>query len=279
MVFRASAAPDRLAGRASRVTAPTVPRTAMVLAAGLGTRLRPLTDMRPKPLIEVADRTLLDRTIDRLAEAGVTRFVINLHHLADQLESHVQRRAAADPGLDFLLSDERDALLDTGGGIVRALPLLRDPLFFAVNADMIWLDANGNSLQALARRWAAGTGPAAGAGMQALLLLHPTVSARGYAGNGDFTMSGEGRLTRRGERNIAPFLYTGVQILQAGLFAGCDPGRFSLNRLYDRAIERGSLFGLRHEGLWVDAGHPDGLATARRLVSRLERDGGQSAAA
>ncbi len=255
-----------------------VPRTAMVLAAGLGTRLRPLTDTRPKPLIEVAERTLLDRTIDRLADAGVTRFVINLHHLADQLASHVQRRAAADPGLDFFLSDERDELLDTGGGIARALPLLRDPLFFAVNADMIWLDASGNSLHALAGRWAEGA-PAGAPDMQALLLLHPTVSARGYAGLGDFTMTGEGRLARRGERDIAPFLYTGVQILHAGLFAGCAAGRFSLNRLYDAAIERGSLFGLRHEGLWVDAGHPDGLATARRLLSRLERQGSHSAAA
>ena len=257
-----------------------VPRTAMVLAAGLGTRLRPLTDACPKPLIEVGERTLLDRTIDRLAEAGVTRFVINLHHLADQLESHVRRRAAAETGLHFLLSDERERLLDTGGGILQALPLLCDAPFFAANADMLWLDASGNSLQAMAACWTAIAGAAGeGPGPEALLLLHPTVSARGYAGMGDFTMDGDGRLTRREERVVAPFLYTGVQMLHPGLFADCTPGPFSLNRLYDRAIERGSLFGLRHEGAWVDAGHPDGLAAARRLAARLDRRDVRSAAA
>lgn len=259
-----------------------MPRTAMLLAAGLGTRLRPLTENRPKPLIDVGGRALLDFAIDRLAEAGVRRFVVNMHHLADQLEQHVLRRAATEPGLDFLLSDERAQLLDTGGGIVRALPLLRDELFFAVNADMIWLDATGNSLRDLAARWqaqAAATAAGGEAPPDALLLLHPTVSAHGYGGMGDFLMAADGRLTRRGERQVAPFLYTGVQLLHRRLFAGCTAEPFSLNRLYDRAMEHGRLFGLRHQGLWVDAGHPEGLKEARRLMARLERGTDRSAAA
>lgn len=259
-----------------------MPRTAMLLAAGLGTRLRPLTDTRPKPLIDVGGRTLLDRAIDRLVEAGVRRFVVNVHHLADQVEQHVLRRAAAEPGLEFLISDERERLLETGGGIVRALPLLRDELFFAVNADMIWLDASGSSLRDLARRWHAqvqAEEARTGLAPDALLLLHPTVSALGYNGLGDFVMAADGSLARRPEREVAPFLFTGVQLLHRRLFAGCTAEPFSLNRLYDRAAESGRLFGLRQEGLWVDAGHPEGLAEARRLVARLERRPDRSAAA
>lgn len=253
------------------------PRTAMILAAGLGTRLRPLTDSRPKPLIAVAGRTMLDRVIDRLAEAGVRRFVINMHYMADQIAQHVRVRAAAEPALDFRLSDETDRLLDTGGGIARALPLLEDALFYAVNADMIWVDGFGNSLRDLAHRWHAQEGPQAGA--DALLLLHPTVTARGYAGQGDFTMAPDGRLSRRPERQVSPFVFTGVQLLHARLFDDCVVEPFSLNRLYDLAIARGRLFGLRHQGLWVDAGHPEGLTEAGRLVSRLERPDGRPAAA
>jgi len=258
----------------SRSPAP-VPRTAIILSAGLGTRLRPLTDSRPKPLIEVAGRAMLDRVIDRLAEAGVRRFVINIHHLADQVERHVHQRAAAEPGLEFLISDERKRLLDTGGGIVRALPLLADSLFYAVNADMIWVDAFGNSLRDLALHWHARDAAPA----DALLLLHPTVTARGYGGAGDFTMAPDGRLSRRGERQVSPFVFTGVQLLHARLFEGCAPVPFSLNRLYDRAIAAGRLYGLRHQGLWIDAGHPEGLTEAGRLVNRLAHGGGRSAAA
>jgi MurNAc alpha-1-phosphate uridylyltransferase len=232
-----------------------VPQSAMVLAAGLGLRLRPLTEARPKPLIEVAGRALIDRTLDRLAAAGVRRAVVNLHHRGDMLRAHLAGRREP----EVVFSDESDLLLETGGGVAHALPLLGPGPFYVVNSDIIWRDAHVDSLVALARRWN-------DRAMDALLLLMPTVGAIGYAGAGDFAMAPDGHLTRRDERVVAPFVFTGVQILHPRLFAGCPQGPFSLNRLYDRAAESERLFGLRHQGDWMDIGTPEGLAAAERAL-------------
>ncbi len=233
-----------------------MPQTAMVLAAGLGTRLRPLTEKTPKPLIEVAGRSLLDRCLDRLVEVGVRRAVVNIHWLGDQIRAHLAQRR----DIQTVISDESRALLETGGGLVHALPLLDEGPFIAVNADLIWRDARGNSLKRLAQHF----DPAS---MDALLLLQPTIAAIGYDGPGDFTMDQMGALTRRDQRSVAPFVYTGVQIVNPALLRDAPEGRFSLNLLYDRAIEAGRLFGLRHEGDWMDVGNHAGLAQAEAVLN------------
>lgn len=237
-----------------------LPETAMVLAAGLGTRLRPLTDTTPKPLIAVAGRTLLDRCLDRLVEAGVKRAVVNIHWLGEQVRAHLAGRH----DIAITISDETGLLLETGGGIARALPLLGAAPFFAVNADVIWRDSRGNALRRLAQAFDPGA-------MDGLLLLQPTIAATGYDGMGDFVMDQMGRLARRDRRTTAPFVYTGVQILSSRLFDGAPAGAFSLNRLYDRAIEAGRLFGWRHEGDWMDVGTPDGLAAAEAALDGRRR--------
>jgi len=232
------------------------PKTAMVLAAGLGTRLKPITDTLPKPLVQVAGRSLLDRCLDRLVEAGVQRAVVNIHWLGEQIRTHLQSRK----DIETVISDESDALLETGGGLVRALPLLGDAPFFSVNADLIWRDARGNSLKRLAQRFDA-------AEMDALLLLQPTTAATGYDGQGDFTMDQMGRLTRRDIRAVAPFVYTGVQIVSPALLRDAPAGAFSLNLLYNRAIEAGRLYGMRHEGDWMDVGTHAGIAEAEARLA------------
>lgn len=224
--------------------------TAMVLAAGLGTRLRPLTDTVPKPLVPVAGQTLLDWALDRLADAGVGRAVVNLHHLGDKIEAHLEDRAR--PMIAFSREAER---LETGGGIARALPMLGAGPFFAVNADVLWLNGPGDALGRLARHWDDET-------MDGLLLLHETVFAFGYDGDGDFFVDADGRLKRRPERELAPYLFTGVQILHPRLFKDAPAGMFSLNVLYDRAIEQGRLYGLIHDGEWFHVGTAEGLAEA-----------------
>ncbi len=224
--------------------------TAMVLAAGLGTRLRPLTDTLPKPLVSVAGQTLLDWALDRLADAGVERAVVNLHHLGDKIEAHLKDRAR--PTIAFSRETER---LETGGGIARALPMLGAGPFFAVNADVLWLNGPGDALDRLARHWNDET-------MDGLLLLHETVFAFGYDGDGDFFVDADGRLKRRPEREPAPYLFTGVQILHPRLFKDAPAGMFSLNVLYDRAIEQGRLYGLIHDGEWFHVGTAGGLAEA-----------------
>jgi len=231
--------------------------TAMVLAAGLGKRMRPLTDDKPKPMIPVGGKTMIDRLLDQLAEAGVARAVVNLHYLADRLEAHLKQRQRP----EIQLSHE-EILLETGGGVVQALPLLRDPAFFVVNGDVMWLDGTIGALTRLAARW----NPAE---MDALLLVHPSAAAHGYQGLGDFQMDQIGQLTRRAEGKPAPFVFTGVQILSADLFAGESAVPFSLNRLYDKAIERERLFGLRHQGEWFHIGTPEALEETERLLSDL----------
>jgi MurNAc alpha-1-phosphate uridylyltransferase len=232
----------------------------MVLAAGLGLRLRPLTLDRPKALVQVAGRALIDHTLDRLAEIAVGTAVVNIHYKGNSLKRYLAERALP----RIVLSDETEQLLDTGGGVAKALPLLGPMPFYAVNCDIVWRDAHRNSLIQLAERFD-------DAAMDVLLLLHPTVSAIGYVGVGDFAMDSHGRLTRRAESFVAPFVFTGVQILHPRLFRDCPVGPFSLNRLYDQAAEAGRLFGLRHEGDWMDVGSPAGLQAAEAALAPNRR--------
>lgn len=233
-----------------------IPDTAMVLAAGLGSRMRPLTDTLPKALVAVGGRPLIDRTLERFEEIGVKRVVINLHHKGGLLRSHLADRRR--PAL--LFSDEGERLLDTGGGVAKALPLLGPAPFYVANGDALWFDAFGNAL----RRMAGLFEPAE---MDALLLLNPTVGAVGYRGLGDFVMLADGHLERRQQNRTAPFVFTGVQLLAPDLFADCPAGAFSLNRLYDRAAGAGRLFGLRHHGDFMAIDTPEALAEAEAALA------------
>lgn len=235
-----------------------VPHSAMVLAAGLGERMRPLTERIPKPLVQVAGKPLIDHVLDRLAEAGVEKAVVNVHHFADSLERHLAGRKRP----RVVISDEREKLLSTGGGVVKALPELDGAPFFHVNSDSIWIDGVRGNLQ----RLAAAFDPAR---MDALLLLAPSATSIGYAGRGDFAMAPDGRLRRRAEREVLPFVYAGAAILAPSLFAGAPQGAFPLTVMFDRAAEAGRLYGLRLEGVWMHVGTPDaiGLAEAAILAS------------
>jgi MurNAc alpha-1-phosphate uridylyltransferase len=235
-----------------------VPTVAMVLAAGAGLRMRPLTHDRPKAMIAIGGRTLIDRALDRLADAGIETAVVNVHYKAEVLRQHLAARTR--PRIS--VSDETDALLDTGGGIVKALPLLGAGPFFAVNSDMIWFNGARDLFARLAERF----DPAA---MDALLLLHPTPTAVGYDGPGDFTMAPDGRIERRLEARVAPFVFTGIQLLHSRLFDAAPAGAFSLNRVYDRALAAGRLYGLRHDGLWIEVGTPANALVAERVVATL----------
>jgi len=227
----------------------------MVLAAGMGTRMRPLTDAMPKPLVQVAGRALLDHVLDRLGDAGVECAVVNVHHFAEQIISHVAARTRP----RIVISDERGLLLDTGGGVVKALPELGDAPFYHLNADTIWIDGVRSNLA----RLAAGFEPQA---MDALLLLAPTAGSIGYDGRGDFTMAPDGRLLPRGERQVTPFVYAGAAILSPALFADAPPGAFSLTTLFARAAAAGRLYGLRLEGLWMHVGTPEAIAAAEAAI-------------
>src|SRR5689334_12459 len=193
------------------------PRRAMVLAAGLGTRMRPLTDTMPKPLVQIAGKPLIDRVLDRLADAGVEKAVVNVHHFAEQLIRHLARRVRP----RVAISDERGLLLGTGGGVRNALPELGDAPFFHVNSDTAWLDGAKPNLLRLADAF----DPEA---TDALLLLAPTEGSIGYTGRGDFAMASDGRLSRRGARDRVPFVYAGAAILQPSLFSNAPEGEFPL---------------------------------------------------
>lgn len=234
----------------------------MVLAAGLGLRMRPITERMPKPLVMVAGRCLLDRALDHYADAGLARAVVNTHYLGEQIAAHVAKRTQ--PAI--VLSHE-PALLETGGGVLNALPLLGPAPFFVTNSDALWLNGPVPALTRLARAWN-------GAIMDALLLLSVIPGTLGYEGRGDFTMDGLGRLRRRAERGIAPFLFTGVQILHPRLFEGEAPGKWSLNRVYDKALAAERLYGLRHDGAWYHVGDPAGLAA---VEARLKSQGAAAA--
>jgi MurNAc alpha-1-phosphate uridylyltransferase len=225
----------------------------MVLAAGRGTRMRPLTATTPKPLIEVAGKSLIDHVFDRLEAAGVTRFVVNVHYLADLIEVHVRRRA----GERVMISDERDGLLDTGGGLLKALPLLGREPFLVANSDAFWIEGASPNLP----RLVAGFDPAA---MDALLLLAPTVGAVGYDGAGDFDLGADGKLHRRQERTIAPFVYAGCAMMSPAALADPPGDRFSLNLVFDRLLSAGRLYGVRLDGVWLHVGTPGAIAEAER---------------
>ncbi len=234
-----------------------VPRTAMVLAAGLGTRMRPITDTIPKPLVEISGRTLLDRGLDTLERAGVRRAVVNVHHLADRIVAHV----AARPSPAITISDETDHLLDSAGGIVKALPMLGTEPFLVLNADTFWIDADGvHNLAEMAAAW----DPAA---MDMLLLTADRSDATGHTGGIDFTVDAQGRLARA--NGVAEgVIYAGAIILQPRIFADATPEPHSLNLYFDRAIAAGRLFGHRMRGAWITVGTPDAIAAAEDAVAR-----------
>lgn len=232
------------------------PKRAMVLSAGIGKRMRPVTATTPKPLIEVAGRALIDHSLDRLAKAGVETCVVNVHYLADLVEVHVSRRTAP----KIVISDERGELLETGGGIAKALPQLGNEPFFLLNSDSTWIEGVTPNLEHLVRQWDQTR-------MDVLLLLSETVTAVGYDGRGDFDMDKEGRLSRRNERSVSPFAYAGAAIIHPRLFEGAPEGAFSLNVLFDRALEDGRLFGVLMEGIWLHVGTPSAIADAERAVS------------
>ena len=229
---------------------------AMVLAAGLGTRMQPLTDTLPKPLVKVAGQALLDHVLDRLANAGVETAVVNVHHMADQIENHLKGRAR--PRIE--ISDERGELLDTGGGVVKALKRLGPEPFLHMNSDTLWIEGVTPNLP----RLAAGFDPAR---MDILLLLASTTASIGYEGRGDFVMAPDGRLARRAERQVAPFVYAGAAMLSPAQFADAPKGKFSLNTMFDRAIEAGRLYGQRLEGTWMHVGTPAAIKAAEAAIS------------
>ncbi|MFG1343755.1 nucleotidyltransferase family protein [Xanthobacter autotrophicus DSM 431] len=230
----------------------------MVLAAGMGTRMRPLTDRVPKPLVEVYGRALVDHVLDRVAEAGIGTAVVNVHHHADMLEGHLKGRQGPPR---IVVSDERGALLETGGGVRKALPLLGPGPFLAINSDTIWIEGMRANLARLIEHF----DPVR---MDALLLLAPAALSIGYDGPGDFLMDTLGRLTRRGERLVAPFVFAGASILKPELFAGTPEGAFSLNRVFDRVAEAERLFGLRLDGVWMHVGTPEAIALAEEAIQR-----------
>ena len=227
------------------------PTTAMVLAAGLGLRMHPITDKTPKPLIKVAERTLLDHALDRLVAVGVTKAVVNAHHLADQIVDHLKFRR----DLEIVISDETGALLETGGGVKKALDQLGPDPFYIVNADVLWLNGTTDALERLANAWRDDE-------MDALLMLHSTVEAYGYRGRGDFVVDPVGKLARRPEREIAPYVFTGIEIIHPRALKKTPDGAFSLNVVFDRTIEAERLYGIIHDGEWFDIGTPDGLNQA-----------------
>jgi N-acetyl-alpha-D-muramate 1-phosphate uridylyltransferase len=230
---------------------PVHPAKAMILAAGLGVRMRPLTDHMPKPLVRVAGRTLLDHVLDKLEAAGVGEAIVNVHYLPDQIIDHVAARSRP----RVIISDERDQVLGTGGGVVKALPLLGHDPFFHVNADTLWIDGVQPNLARLAEAF----DPAR---MDILLLMAPTISSIGYGGCGDYAMLPDGALRKRREHQVVPFVYAGAAILSPSLFAAAPAGDFSLTRMFDHANEQERLFGLRLDGVWMHVGTPDAVHAA-----------------
>ena len=240
---------------AKKAGSPEKPDTAMVLAAGLGKRMRPLTDKLPKPMVEVHGQALIDHVLDKADEAGIQRCVVNVHYLADLLEKHLSSRKAP----EIIISDERGLLLETGGGIRHALPLLGTGPFFVLNSDSFWIDGARPMLSRLAEHWDPER-------MDMLLAVASSATATGYHGTGDFLMDPEGRLERRPEHIIAPFVYMGVVIIKPELFEDTPEGAFSLNLLFDRAIEAERLFGLRLDGRWMHVGTPEAIAEAEMAI-------------
>jgi MurNAc alpha-1-phosphate uridylyltransferase len=236
-----------------------VPRTAMIMAAGLGKRMRPLTATRPKPLIEVSGKALLDHVLEKLRAAGVEKVVVNVHYLADALEAHL---ASRDHGLEVVISDERNQLMETGGGLIKALPLIDCDPFLALNSDNLWIDGPADTIKLLASQWD-------DARMDALLLLVPQARALNNKGMGDFHMDRTGRLRRRERSHVAPFVFTGIQMVSKRLLRDAPVGPFSTNVLWDRAIEEGRAFGAVHQGLWFDVGTPQSIPMTEAALENV----------
>ena len=234
------------------------PTKAMIMAAGLGTRMRPLTNNCPKPLVKVQGKALIDHVIDRLVQTGVSQIVVNVHYRADMLEEHLSKRK----DVEIRISDERQELMDSGGGIYRALPLLADQPFFHVNADTVWVEGTGRALDRLKARWDPET-------MDALMLLAPTVNTVCYDGRGDFMMDAEGRLSRVPEHYVAPFVWMSVEIVHPRLFDKAPGGKFSINPLWDIAIARGRLYGQRLDGVWMHIDRPDAVSASEAFLADL----------
>ncbi len=232
--------------------------TAMVMAAGLGTRMRPLTDHMPKPLVKVAGKPLIEYAFDKLRMAGVKSAVVNVHYLPEQVEAYV---AEFITDLDVTMSDERALLLETGGGLVQALPLIGGDPFFCINSDAIWTDGEMDGLTRLAEGWD-------GEVMDGLLLLVPRERAFSHHGDGDFSIDGKGRPVRRGTAANAPFVYTGIQLLSRAFLNDAPSGPFSTNILWDRSIAKGRLFALEHQGDWFDIGSPAAIVPTEEALRR-----------
>jgi N-acetyl-alpha-D-muramate 1-phosphate uridylyltransferase len=234
-----------------------LPSTAMIMAAGKGTRMLPLTASKPKPLVEVAGTTLLDHVLDLLRQAGVGRIVVNVHYLADQIEDHLDKNAE---DFDVIISDERKLLRDTGGGLIQALPLIAGDPFLCINADNWFVSGNGNALARLAEAW----DPAK---MDVLMLVVPFEKAGNTQGQGDFDLDRDGRLSRQGPKRQRPYVWTGVQMLAKRVI--CDPPGevFSTNLFWDRAIAAGRCHGLVHDGEWFDVGYPEAIALTETALS------------
>lgn len=241
---------------------PLASDVAMVMAAGIGKRMRPLTATRPKPLVRVAGKPLIDYALDKLEEAGVARAVVNVHYLPDQIEAYLEQRQQQGRDPAIAISDEREALLETGGGMIRALPLIDADPFFCVNSDNIWLDGPRNAFGALSDAW----NPEK---MDALLLLVNHARAFNYQGLGDFHLDQEGRITRRRPGRIAPFIYTGLQIVSHRLLRDAPEGSFSTGVLWNRAIAEGRLHGVSHTGLWYEVGEPQMIAPTEAALTRM----------
>lgn len=236
---------------------PLASDVAMVLAAGLGKRMRPLTATRPKPLVKVAGKPLIDHALDKLRDAGVARAVVNVHYLADALEAYLGQRN--EPAI--AISDERSALLETGGGMVKALPLIGTDPFFCLNSDNVWLDGPRNVFAHLSDHWDAER-------MDALLLLVPHARAFNYRGKGDFHMDPLGRISRRRSGRVAPFIYSGIQIVSHRLLRDAPEGAFGTMALWQRAMAEGRLHGLAHQGLWFEVGEPQMIAPTEAALER-----------
>jgi MurNAc alpha-1-phosphate uridylyltransferase len=236
-----------------------LPDKAMVFAAGLGTRMRPLSDDLPKPLIKVAGKPLIDHALDRFASVGVKAAIVNVHHLASQIEAHVAARKTP----KIIISDERGTLLGQGGGIVKALPFLGQDPFFIANTDAFWVDGPADNLRRLGQAWNPDR-------MDIFLLVAAVTTSIGVDSSGDFHLTPEGRLIKRGERDIAPFVYTGVGIIKPSLFVGRAIEAFPLTPLFFAAAERGRLYGQRLDGLWLHIGTPEAIKEAEQTIARTK---------
>lgn len=237
-------------------TSHAMPQKAMVFAAGLGTRMRPISDHTPKPLIAVGGKPMLDHMLDRFAAAGVGEAVVNVHYRADQIEAHLAGRSHP----HIVISDERERLLDQAGGIAKVLPHLGSAPFFICNTDAFWLEGPRSNLQALAARW----DPAI---MDILLLVAATTSSVGVDWPGDFLMEADGRLQRRTEREVAPFVYSGIGIVKPELFRDMPPGPQRLSPYFFAAAEKGRLYGQRLEGQWLHVGTPEAIGQAEETIA------------